>query len=185
MKGGVAAMCAAAWRAAQEPLGGEIIVALTADEEYESVGTRAHAGARRARGRGDRRRADAPRDHAGASRLRVDRGRRCRDARRMAADGTSASTRSGTPDCCWPSWIASTRRSCRVASIRCSAVRRCTRRSIAGGIGMSTYPDRCVVRLERRTLPGERARGRRRGDRARVRRACAHGGRPSPPRCGC
>jgi len=29
--------------------------------------------------------------------------------------------------------------------------------TIAGGIGMSTYPDRCVLRLERRTLPGERA----------------------------
>jgi acetylornithine deacetylase len=28
--------------------------------------------------------------------------------------------------------------------------------TIAGGIGMSTYPDRCIVRLERRTLPGER-----------------------------
>jgi acetylornithine deacetylase len=28
---------------------------------------------------------------------------------------------------------------------------------IEGGIGMSTYPDRCVVRLERRTLPGETA----------------------------
>jgi acetylornithine deacetylase len=28
---------------------------------------------------------------------------------------------------------------------------------IEGGIGMSTYPDRCVLRLERRTLPGETA----------------------------
>jgi acetylornithine deacetylase len=27
--------------------------------------------------------------------------------------------------------------------------------SIEGGIGMSTYPDRCVLRIERRTLPGE------------------------------
>jgi acetylornithine deacetylase len=27
--------------------------------------------------------------------------------------------------------------------------------TIEGGIGMSTYPDRCVLRLERRTLPGE------------------------------
>jgi acetylornithine deacetylase len=29
--------------------------------------------------------------------------------------------------------------------------------TISGGIGWSTYPDRCVVRLERRTLPGETA----------------------------
>ena len=27
--------------------------------------------------------------------------------------------------------------------------------TINGGIGMSTYPDRCVLTLERRTLPGE------------------------------
>lgn len=29
--------------------------------------------------------------------------------------------------------------------------------TIEGGIGMSTYPDRCVLRLERRTIPGESA----------------------------
>jgi acetylornithine deacetylase len=29
--------------------------------------------------------------------------------------------------------------------------------TIAGGIGMSTYPDRCVLRVERRTIPGETA----------------------------
>jgi acetylornithine deacetylase len=27
---------------------------------------------------------------------------------------------------------------------------------ITGGLGLSTYPDRCVVEVERRTLPGER-----------------------------
>ncbi|MEO5588945.1 MAG: ArgE/DapE family deacylase [Gemmatimonadaceae bacterium] len=27
--------------------------------------------------------------------------------------------------------------------------------TIVGGIGMSTYPDRCVLRIERRTIPGE------------------------------
>jgi acetylornithine deacetylase len=27
--------------------------------------------------------------------------------------------------------------------------------TIVGGIGMSTYPDRCVLRVERRTIPGE------------------------------
>ena len=29
--------------------------------------------------------------------------------------------------------------------------------SIEGGIGLSTYPDRCVIRVERRTIPGETA----------------------------
>jgi acetylornithine deacetylase len=27
--------------------------------------------------------------------------------------------------------------------------------TIVGGIGMSTYPDRCILRIERRTIPGE------------------------------
>ena len=29
--------------------------------------------------------------------------------------------------------------------------------TIVGGIGMSTYPDRCILRVERRTIPGETA----------------------------
>ncbi len=29
--------------------------------------------------------------------------------------------------------------------------------TIAGGIGMSTYPDRCILKVERRTIPGETA----------------------------
>lgn len=40
MKGGVAAMCAAAWRAAAAGLAGEIIVAAVVDEEWQSAGTR-------------------------------------------------------------------------------------------------------------------------------------------------
>jgi len=40
MKAGIAAMCVAAWQAAQQPIRGEIIVAAVIDEEYESLGTR-------------------------------------------------------------------------------------------------------------------------------------------------
>lgn len=40
MKAGVAAMCAAAWRAAQSELGGEVIIAAVVDEEWASLGTR-------------------------------------------------------------------------------------------------------------------------------------------------
>jgi acetylornithine deacetylase len=40
MKGGVAAMCAAAWRAAQSRLGGEIVVCAVVDEEWQSAGTK-------------------------------------------------------------------------------------------------------------------------------------------------
>ena len=40
MKAGVAAMCAAAWRAARDGLGGEVIIAAVVDEEWASIGTR-------------------------------------------------------------------------------------------------------------------------------------------------
>lgn len=40
MKAGVASMCAAAWRAAQNELGGEVIIAAVVDEEWASIGTR-------------------------------------------------------------------------------------------------------------------------------------------------
>lgn len=40
MKAGIAAMCAAAWRAARHELGGELIVAAVVDEEWASIGTR-------------------------------------------------------------------------------------------------------------------------------------------------
>src|SRR3982750_3884291 len=41
MKAGVAAMCAAAVRAVDDGLDGEILIAAVADEEFESIGTRA------------------------------------------------------------------------------------------------------------------------------------------------
>src|SRR4029077_11088478 len=41
MKGGIASMCAAAWRATQTGISGEIIIAAVIDEEFESRGTRA------------------------------------------------------------------------------------------------------------------------------------------------
>jgi len=40
MKGGVAAMCCAAWRAAKSGLAGEVVLAAVVDEEWQSAGTR-------------------------------------------------------------------------------------------------------------------------------------------------
>ena len=40
MKAGVAAMCAAAWRASQAGLRGSLIITAVIDEEFESAGTR-------------------------------------------------------------------------------------------------------------------------------------------------
>lgn len=154
MKAGVAAMCAAAVRAVDAGLEGTIGVAAVADEEFESIGTRAliEAGVR----------ADAAivteptrlcimpahlgfvwlevitHGHA-AHGSRWDLGV---DAIRHAGlflaaldafDGEQLSARAhpllGRP------------------SVHASL--------IEGGTGMSTYPERCAVKIERRTIPGE------------------------------
>ena len=47
--------------------------------------------------------------------------------------------------------------------------------TIAGGAELSSYPARCVVALERRTLPGETRRGRRGGGRGADRRTGSDG----------
>jgi acetylornithine deacetylase len=154
MKGGVAALCAAAWQASRDGLAGEIVVALTADEEYESVGTRAML----ARGLradaaivGEPTRLEVMPAHRGFVWIEVVvTGRAAHGSRwdlgvdairhaglllaeldRLDADELSQRTH---PLLGRASLHAST---------------------IEGGTGMSTYPDRCVLRLERRTLPGE------------------------------
>jgi acetylornithine deacetylase len=168
MKGGIAAMCAAAWQAARDGLAGEIVVALTADEEYESAGTRVMLE------RGVR--ADAAivgeptclevmpahrgfvwieivvagrAAHGSGYDLGVD---AIRDAGLVLAELDRLDAEE-LPRCTHPLLGR--------ASLHAS--------TIEGGIGMSTYPDRCVLRLERRTLPGERAEM----VLAEVRRACA------------
>jgi acetylornithine deacetylase len=153
MKGGVAAMCAAAVRAAPQ-LNGPLIVAGVVDEEYESLGTRALI----ASGiRADAAIVTEPTRltigpaHRGftwvefafqgiaAHGSRYDLGV---DAIAHAAaligelGQLEATVLSGRhhPLLGRPSLHAAT---------------------ISGGTGWSTYPDRCVLRVERRTLPGE------------------------------
>jgi acetylornithine deacetylase len=176
MKGGVAAMCAAAWRAAREGLAGEIVVALTADEEYESAGTRAmlERGERAdAAIVGEPTRLEIMPAHRGFVWIEV-------EVSGRAAHGSR-----------WDVGVDAIRHAglllAEVDRIDAEELSRHTHpllgrasvhaSTIAGGIGMSTYPDRCVVRLERRTLPGEG------GEAvvAEVERACAtvHARRPS------
>lgn len=156
MKAGVAAMCAAAARAATDgALAGEIVVTAVVDEEFESLGTRALV----ARGvRADAAIVTEPTRlaimpaHKGFVWLDVTlRGRAAHgsrwdigiDAIRHAGlllaeldriDAEVLPTRThpllGRP------------------SVHASL--------IEGGAGMSTYPERCLLRLERRTIPGER-----------------------------
>ena len=155
MKGGVAAMCAAAWRAAQARLDGEIVVALTADEEFESVGTRAmlERGERAdAAIVGEPTRLEIMPAHRGFVWIEVEVSGRAAhgsrwdmgvDAIRHAGLLLAEVDRVDTEELPRREHPLLGR-----ASVHAS--------TIAGGIGMSTYPDRCVVRLERRTLSGER-----------------------------
>lgn len=154
MKGGIAAMCAAAHLVAAQGIAGEIVVAAVADEEYESLGTRAllEHGVR----------ADAcivtePTQlaimpaHRGFVWLDIEVAGRAAHGSRWDI-GVDAIRHAGLllaeldrldsevlprrehPLLGRPSLHASL---------------------IQGGLGYSTYPDRCVIGLERRTIPGE------------------------------
>jgi acetylornithine deacetylase len=155
MKAGVAAMCAAAARAAGGQLAGEIIVAAVVDEEFESLGTRSLV----ARGvRADAAIVTEPTRlaimpaHKGfvwldvALRGRAAHGSRwdigvdaIRHAGLLLAEldriDTEVLPARSHPLLGRPSVHASL---------------------IEGGAGMSTYPEHCLLRLERRTIPGER-----------------------------
>lgn len=154
MKAGVAAMCAAAARAADGMPDGEIIVTAVVDEEYESIGTRAlvESGLRAdgaivteptrlaimpahlgfvwidvtVHGRA----AHGSRWELGVDAIRHA-GLLLAELDRIDADELPRRGHSllGRP------------------SVHASL--------IEGGTGMSTYPDRCLLRIERRTIPGE------------------------------
>lgn len=158
MKGGVAAMCAAAARAAEAVAGtgGELVIAAVIDEEYESLGTRAlldwGVRADAAIVTEPTRLAINP-AHRGFAWLTVTvRGRAAHGSRYDI--GVDAIRHAGLLlaelDALQEETLA--RRSHPLlghASLHASLIQ--------GGTGMSTYPDRCVLRIERRTLPGERA----------------------------
>jgi acetylornithine deacetylase len=155
MKGGVAAMCAAAARL-RGRLKGDVIVTGVVDEEWQSIGTSAlmSAGVR----------ADAAivteptglrvmPAHKGFAWLQV-------TVHGRAAHGSR-----------WDIGVDAIRH----AGLVLADLDRIDREelprrnhpllgrpslhasSIKGGIGLSTYPDRCVVGIERRTIPGETA----------------------------
>ena len=154
MKAGVAAMCAAALRAGGADLAGEVIIAAVCDEEYESLGTRALL----ERGvRADVAIVTEPTRltvmpaHRGfvwtetTFRGRAAHGSRYDvgiDAIRHAAlvlSELDAHERDVLVDRTHPLLGR--------ASLHAS--------TIEGGVGMSTYPERCVLAIERRTIPGE------------------------------
>lgn len=156
MKGGVAAMCAAAARAADAGVTDEILITAVADEEFESVGTSAlmkrGLRARAAIVTEPTRLAIAP-AHKGFAWVEVIVAGRAAHGSRYDV-GIDAIRHAGLL----------------LAELDVLEEGELTRRThpllgraslhaslISGGIGMSTYPDRCVLHLERRTLPGEHA----------------------------
>jgi acetylornithine deacetylase len=174
MKGGIAAMCAAAHRAACAGLPGEIIIAAVADEEYESLGTRALLA------RGVRADACVVTEPTKLAIMPAHRGFVWMEVEILgrAAHGSR-----------WDIGVDAIRHAgLLLAELDRLDAEVLPRRThpllgrgslhaslIEGGIGMSTYPDRCVLKLERRTIPGERAEDaleevRRAGEAVRARR---------------
>jgi acetylornithine deacetylase len=155
MKGGVAAMCAAAVRAADAGVTRDILIAAVADEEFESLGTnellRRGVRARAAIVTEPTRLAIAP-AHRGFAWIEVVVAGRAAHGSRYDV-GIDAIRHTGLLLAELDAYderelVLRTHPLLGHASLHASL--------ISGGIGMSTYPDRCVVHLERRTVPGER-----------------------------
>lgn len=153
MKGGVAAMCAAAARV-QGSLKGDLVVACVADEEWRSIGTAALV----ASGvRADAAIVTEPTRlaimpaHKGFAWIQVTvHGRAAHgsrwdlgvDAIRHAGLVLAELERLDSETLPLKSHPLLGRPSLHASEIE-------------GGLGLSTYPDRCVLRFERRTIPGE------------------------------
>jgi acetylornithine deacetylase len=156
MKAGVAAMSAAALRVADARLDGEVIVTAVSDEEYESAGTRALVAsgirADAAIVTEPTRLAICP-AHRGFAWLElVVHGRAAHGSRYdIGVDAiTLAAMAIAELDDYQRTVLAKkTHPLLGRPSLHASIV--------SGGLGLSTYPDRCSVQLERRTIPGESA----------------------------
>jgi acetylornithine deacetylase len=154
MKAGVAAMCCAAWRASNGGLAGEVVLAAVVDEEWQSAGTR---GLLERGVRADAcivteptRLAIAP-AHKGFTWTEVTFSGRAAhgsrydvgvDAIRHAGLFLSELDRLEREDL-----VRHTHPLLGYASLHAATV--------SGGIGWSTYPDQCLLAVERRTVPGE------------------------------
>jgi acetylornithine deacetylase len=154
MKGGLAAMCAAAARAASRGITGEVIIAAVVDEEHTSMGTRELL---RRGVRADAAIVGEPTGlaimpaHKGFAWLEIEvRGRAAHGSRYEIGvdailDGGIVLQELGTLE--HVALLTRTHPLLGRPSLHIS--------TIEGGTGWSTYPDRCVIRVERRTLPGE------------------------------
>ena len=154
MKAGVASMCAAAARAAAGTLAGEVVITAVTDEEFESAGTRTLLA------RGVRasvaivteptRLAICP-AHRGFAWVEVTvHGRAAHGSRYdVGVDAIRGAALVLAELDVFEERELTTHRHPLLGHASLHAA------TIEGGIGWSTYPDRCVLRIERRTLPGE------------------------------
>jgi acetylornithine deacetylase len=162
MKSGVAAMCAAASQAVDGGLDGEIIITAVVDEEFESIGTRSVI----ERGiRADAAIVTEPTRltimpaHLGFVWAEITTHGRAAHGSRWDI-GVDAIRHAGLILAELDRFDEGTAERGEVAALPSRAHPLLGRPSahaslIEGGTGMSTYPDRCVVRIERRTIPGE------------------------------
>jgi acetylornithine deacetylase len=156
MKAGVAAMCAAALRVADARLDGEVIVTAVSDEEYESAGTRALVAsgirADAAIVTEPTRLAICP-AHRGFAWLElVVHGRAAHGSRYdIGVDAITLAAMAIAELDDYQRTVLAKKAHPLLGrpSLHASIV--------SGGLGLSTYPDRCSVQLERRTIPGESA----------------------------
>ena len=156
MKGGLSAMSVAAARATRRGLAGEVIIAAVADEEHTSAGTRELL----RRGiRADAAIVGEPTGlaimpaHKGFAWVEIEvRGRAAHGSRYDV--GVDAILDSAVVLDELDRLERETLPARRHALLGRPSLHVST---IEGGTGWSTYPDRCLIRVERRTLPGERA----------------------------
>ena len=153
MKGGVAAMCAAAARV-KGTLKGDLVIACVADEEWRSIGTAALVAS------GVRADAVVVTEPTGLAIMPAHKGFAWIEItfRGRAAHGSR-----------WDLGVDAIRH----AGLVLTELERLDTKilpqkqhallgrpslhagEIQGGLGLSTYPDRCILRIERRTIPGE------------------------------
>jgi acetylornithine deacetylase len=156
MKAGVAAMCAAAVHALDAGLAGEVIITAVADEEYGSIGTRAiiDAGIRAdaAIVTEPTRLAIVPAHRGFAWADLTVHGRAAHGSRYdigVDANTLAALVMAEVEQHQHTVLTTRTHPLLGRASVHAATIR--------GGLGLSTYSDKCVVSYERRTLPGESA----------------------------
>lgn len=158
MKGGVAAMCAAAVLAADAGMDGEIVIAAVTDEEWQSAGTSALiAGGVRADAAivtEPTRLAIGPAHRGFAWAVVTVHGIAAHGSRYDV--GVDANTMAGLLLAeleAYQQGVLPQRTHALLGRGSFHAAR------IAGGLGLSTYADACRVEFERRTLPGETGEG--------------------------